>query len=187
MPRYKLTTERIVLFNELAEEDNNNIVALETSFFGINRNGEYSHLYFNTTLLKEIGRDVCLGMLSYYYKYENISLDSNLLNSKDIPKKLDVDMREFEDEIIREVNEEDEDIEIVDEKSESEPSVDNLDKNQIMKLMPTNGKKRRRKKTNKFKKFDKKKDNKNRDLNIELYNPIKEAAKKMEEERKKKN
>ena len=186
MPRYKLTTERIVLFNELAEEDNNNIVALETSFFGINRNGEYSHLYFNTTLLKEIGRDVCLGMLSYYYKYENISLDSNLLNSKDIPKKLDVDMREFEDEIIREVNEEDEDIEIVDEKSESEPSVDNLDKNQIMKLMPTNGKKRRRKKTNKFKKFDKKKDNKNRDLNIELYNPIKEAAKKMEEERKKK-
>ena len=186
MPRYKLTTERIVLFNELAEEDNNNIVALETSFFGINRNGEYSHLYFNTQLLKEIGRDICLGMLSYYYKYENVSLDLNLLNNRDIPKKLDVDMREFEDEIIREVNEEDEDIEIVDEKSESEPSVDNLDKNQIMKLMPTNGKKRRRKKTNKFKKFDKKKDNKNRDLNIELYNPIKEAAKKMEEERKKK-
>ena len=186
MPRYKLTTERIVLFNELAEEDNNNIVALETSFFGINRNGEYSHLYFNTQLLKEIGRDICLGMLSYYYKYENVSLDPNLLNNRDIPKKLDVDMREFEDEIIREVNEEDEDIEIVDEKSESEPSVDNLDKNQIMKLMPTNGKKRRRKKTNKFKKFDKKKDNKNRDLNIELYNPIKEAAKKMEEERKKK-
>jgi hypothetical protein len=105
MPRYKLTTERIVLFNELAEEDNNNIVALETSFFGINRNGEYSHLYFNTQLLKEIGRDICLGMLSYYYKYENVSLDPNLLNNRDIPKKLDVDMREFEDEIIREVNE----------------------------------------------------------------------------------
>ena len=44
-----------------------------------------------------------------------------------------------------------------------------------MRLMPTNGKKRRRKK-NRFKKFDKKKDNKNRDLNIELFNPIKEAA-----------
>ena len=95
-------------------------------------------------------------MLSYYYKYENVSLDPNLLNNRDIPKKLDVDMREFEDEIIREVNEEEDEIEINDEKSESEPSVDNLDKNQIMRLMPTNGKKRRRKK-NRFKKFDKKK------------------------------
>ena len=185
MPKYKQSTERIVLFNELSEEDNNNIVALETSFFGINRNGEYSHLYFNTQLLKEIGRDICMGMLSYYYKYENVSLEPNFLNNKDILKLLDVDMREFEDEIIREVNEEEDEIELNDEKSESEPSVDNLDKNQIMRLMPTNGKKRRRRKT-KFKKFDKKKDNKNRDLDIELFNPIKEAAKRLEEEKKKK-
>ena len=187
MPRYKINTERIVLFNELEDEDNNNIVALETSFFGINREGEYSHLYFNTKLLKEVGRDICMGMLSYYYKYEDLTLEKNFFNNTEIIKKLDVDMREFEDEIIREVNEDDEEAEIIDEKSESEPSVDNLDKNQIMKLMPTNGKKRRRKKiSSKFKKFDKKKENKNRDLNIELYNPIKEAEKKIEEERKKK-
>ena len=186
MPRYKLSTERIALFNELSEEDNNNIVALETSFFGINKNGEYSHLYFNTTLLKEIGRDLCMGMLSYYYKYENLSIETNVLNNKDMINKIDVDMREFEDEIIKEVNEEDEEIELNDEKSESEPSVDNLDKNQIMKLMPTNGKKRRRRK-NKFKKFEKKKENKNRDLNIELFNPLKEAARRLEEEKKKKN
>ena len=184
MPKYKQSTERIVLFNELSDEDNNNIVALETSFFGINRTGEYSHLYFNTSLLKEIGRDICMGMLSYYYKYENVSLEQNLFSNKDISAKLDVDMREFEDEIIREVNEDEDEIELNDEKSESEPSVDNLDKNQIMRLMPTNGKKRRRRKT-KFKKFDKKKDNKNRDLDIELFNPIKEA-KKLEEEKKKK-
>ena len=185
MPRYKLSTERIALFNELADDDNNNIVALETSFFGINRNGDYSHLYFNTKLLKEVGRDICMGMLSYYYKYENVSVEQNLLNNKEISKELDVDMREFEDEIIREVNEEEDEVEINDEKSESEPSVDNLDKNQIMKLMPMNGKKRRRKKS-RFRKFDKKKDNKNRDLDIELFNPIKEAAKKLEEEKKKK-
>ena len=55
-----------------------------------------------------------------------------------------------------------------------------------MKLMPTNGKKRRRRK-NKFKKFEKKKENKNRDLNIELFNPLKEAARRLEEEKKKKN
>ena len=187
MPRYKINTERIVLFNELEDEDNNNIVALETSFFGINRDGEYSHLYFNKKLLKEIGRDICKGMLSYYYKYEDVTIEKNFFNDTGILKQMDVDMREFEDEIIREVNEDDEEVEIIDEKSESEPSVDNLDKNQIMKLMPSNGKKKKRKKTNsKFKKFDKKKENKNRDLNIELYNPIKEAEKKIEEERRKK-
>ena len=185
MPKYKLSTERISLFNELYDEDNNNIVALETSFFGINRSGEYARTYYTSNLLKEIGRDVCMGMLSYYYKFENIAIEPNFFNNKENAKKLDVDMRELEDEIIREVNEEDDEIELNDEKSESEPSVDNLDKNQIMKLMPNTGKRRKRRK-NKFKKFDKKKDNKNRDLDIELFNPIKEAAKKLEEEKKKK-
>ena len=185
MPRYKLSTERISLFNELDDEDNDNIVALETSFFGINRSGEYSHFYFNSNLLKEIGRDICLGMLSYYYKCENMSIEVNFFSNKENIKKLDVDMREFESEIIREVNEDDEEIDLNnDEKSESEPSVDNLDKNQIMKLMPGGGKRRRRRK-NKIKKFDKK--NKNRDLDIELFNPIKEAAKRLEEEKRKKN
>ena len=187
MPRYKLSTERISLFNELDDEDNDNIVALETSFFGINRNGEYSHFYFNSNLLKEIGRDICLGMLSYYYKCENMSIEINFFSNKDNLKKLDIDMREFENEIIREVNEDDDNNETDinnDEKSESEPSVDNLDKNQIMKLMPGGGKRRRRRK-NKIKKYDKK--NKNRDLDIELFNPIKEAARKLEEEKRKRN
>ena len=187
MPRYKLSTERISLFNELDDEDNDNIVALETSFFGVNRSGEYSHLYFNSNLLKEIGRDICLGMLSYYYKCENMSIEVNFFSNKENLKKLDVDMREFESEIIREVNEDEDNNNETDinndEKSESEPSVDNLDKNQIMKLMPGGGKRRRRRK-NKIKKFDKK--NKNRDLDIELYNPMKEAAKRLEEEKKKK-
>ena len=185
MPRYKLSTERISLFNELDDEDNDNIVALETSFFGVNRSGEYARTYFNSNLLKEIGRDICLGMLSYYYKCENMSIEVNFYSNKENIKKLDVDMREFESEIIREVNEDDEEVELNDEKSESEPSVDNLDKNQIMKLMPGNGKRRRRRK-NKIKKYDKKKD-KNRDLDIELFNPLKEAAKRQEEEKKKKN
>ena len=185
MPKYKLSTERISLFNELDDEDNDNIVALETSFFGINRNGDYSHLYFNSNLLKEIGRDICLGMLSYYYKCENMSIEVNFFSNKESIKKLDVDMREFESEMIKEENEDDEEVDLNnDEKSESEPSVDNLDKNQIMKLMPGGGKRRRRRK-NKIKKFDKK--NKNKDLDIELFNPIKEAAKKIEEEKRKKS
>ena len=183
MPKYKLAAGRIALFNELEDDDNNNIVALETSFFGINKMGEYSRAYFNSKILKEVGRDLCLGILSYYFKYENIKIEKNVFMSN-----LEVDMREFESEIIKEVNEDEEEQELIDEKSESEPSVDNLDKNQIMKLMPTNNPKKRkkRKNTTKFKKQDKKKDNKNRDIEIELFNPIKEAAKKLEEERRRK-
>ena len=185
MPRFKLNTERISLFNELDDINNDNIVALETSFFGVNRTGEYARTYFNSKLLKEIGRDLCMGMLSYHYKYENVDIEMNLFKNKESVKKLDVDMREFENEIIKEVNEEEEENnnDIVEEKSESEPSIDNLDKNQIMRLLPGNGKKRRRRKKNRN--FNKKKE-KNKDINIELFNPIKEAQRRLEEEKKKK-
>ena len=185
MPKFKINTERISLFNELDDDNNDNIVALETSFFGINRNGEYARTYFTSKLLKEIGRDLCMGMLSYYHKYENMDIELNYFKNKENAKKLDVDMREFENEIIKEENEEDEDNnnDINEEKSESEPSVDNLDKNQIMRLLPGNGKRRRRRKKNK--RYDKKKE-RNKDLNIELFNPIKEAARRLEEEKKKK-
>ena len=127
MPKFKINTERISLFNELDDDNNDNIVALETSFFGINRNGEYARTYFTSKLLKEVGRDLCMGMLSYYYKYENMDIELNYFKNKENAKKLDVDMREFENEIIKEENEEDEDNnnDINEEKSESEPSVDN--------------------------------------------------------------
>ena len=185
MPKFKLNTERITLFNELEEENNDNIVALETSFFGINRIGEYARTYFNTKLLKEVGRDLCMGMLSYYYKYENKKIELNYFKNKENAKKLDVDMREFESEIIKEENEDDDDNnnDLNEEKSESEPSIDNLDKNQIMRLLPGNGKRRRRRRKNRN--YNKRKD-KNKDLNIELFNPIKEAARRLEEEKKKK-
>ena len=185
MPKYKLNTERISLFNELDDCNNDNIVALETSFFGVNRNGDYARTYFTSKMLKEVGRDLCMGMLSYHYKVENMDIELNLFKNKETSKKLDVDMREFESEIIKEVNEEEEENnnEIVEEKSESEPSIDNLDKNQIMRLLPGNGKRRRRRKKNRN--FNKKKE-RNKDLNIELFNPIKEAQRRLEEEKKKK-
>ena len=104
MPRFKLNTERISLFNELDDINNDNIVALETSFFGVNRNGEYARTYFNSKLLKEVGRDLCMGMLSYYYKCENNNIELNYFKNKENVKKLDVDMREFESEIIKELS-----------------------------------------------------------------------------------
>jgi hypothetical protein len=111
-------------------------------------------------------------------------------------------MREFESELIREVNE-DEEQEGEDELSESEPSIDNLNKKEIMRLMPIPQKKRKKKgkiinsvnhtnhtnnfRLRKFEKFSTKRKNgmdKNTlDDDIELYNPLKELRiKKMEEE-----
>ena len=202
MPKYKNSTERLTLFRELEDNNNNNIVALETSFFGTNNNNEKNY-YFNSKLLNDIGREVCLGMLSYYIKYENINIEKNLnfFNDEEKMKKLDVDMREFESELIREVNE-DEDQDGEEELSESEPSIDNFDKKEIMRLMPVYQKKKKKKGKNynfnylkKLEKLlNKKKNlekncldkNKNNDLDIELYNPLKELMiKKLEEENKK--
>ena len=202
MPKYKHSTERLSLFRELEDNNNNNIVALETSFFGTRKNNEKNY-YFNTKLLNDIGRDVCLGMLSYYIKYENINIEKNVnfLNNEEKIKRLDVDMREFESDLIREVNEdEDQDEE---ELSESEPSIDNFDKKEIMRLMPIYHKKKKRKGKNyNFNNFNRKLEkclnkkkfrmenynldkNKNNDLDIELYNPLKELMiRKLEEEKK---
>ena len=208
MPKYKYSTERLSLFRELKDDNNNNIVALETSFFGIKNDLNEKNYYFNTKLLNEIGRDVCLGMLSYYIKYENISFENNIkfLNDFETMKRLDVDMSEFESELIKEINE-DYDNKDEEELSESEPSIDNFDKKEIMRLMPLYQKKKKKKGKNinfnynskKVKKLEKylikKKNgieknnydrNKNIDINIELYNPIKELiSKKLEEENKK--
>ena len=209
MPKYKNSTERLSLFRELEYEDNNNIVALETSFFGTKKDLNEKNYYFNSKLLNEIGRDVCMGMLSYYMKYENITLENNVNFLSDIEKikLLDVDMRDFESELIKEVNEE-EGQETEEELSESEPSIDNFDKKEIMRLMPVYQKKKKKKgkninfnyNSNKIKKLDKylikkkigaeknnNERNKNIDIDIELYNPLKElTTKKLDEENKKK-
>ena len=168
MPRYKFGTGRITLFNELNSEfeskknNNNNIVAIETSFFGINRTGDYSRTYLNSKLLHEIGRDVALGMLAYYYKYENIKVDFHFL---------DIDLDDFEN-IINE-NEE-----ISDENglSESEPSFYNFEKNKIMRLMPSKRKRKRKKIKAGLKKNLKKSGSEKilniSNLDIKLYNPL---------------
>ena len=211
MPKYKASTERLSLFRELDDCDNDNIIALETSFFGMYKiNSEEKNYYFNTKLLNEIGRDVCLGILSYYIKCENLTINISVNNDWNNLKKLDVDINDFEPELIKEVNEDDE--EDKEELSESEPSIDNFDKKEILKLMPIIAQKKKKKKNknvnngnshnNKIKKVEKylsKKKygsnneknssdkNKNIDLDIELYNPLKELmAKKIEDENKKK-
>ena len=214
MPKYKASTERLSLFRELDDLDNDNICALETSFFGkYSYKKEEKNYYFNTKLLNNIGKDVCLGMLAYYIKCENIFIENihnnNDINSWNNMKKLDLDMRDFEAELIREVDE-DENESDKEELSESEPSIDNFDKKEILKLMPIVVQKKKKKKSKninngshnnyKIKKIEKYltkrkngnernnyEKNKNIDLDIELYNPLKELmAKKLEDENKKK-
>ena len=202
MPKYKYSTERLSLFRELDDNNNDNIVALETSFFGT-KSGENKNLYFNSNLLKEIGRDVCLGMLSYYIKKENIKIENFINIDNEKIKKLDVDMLEFESDLIKEENENqnDEDDE-EDDESESEPSIDNFDKKKILKLMPIPQKKKKKKikinnyrikKLMKGRKKEKSNDDKIKikeknlkDIEIKLYNPIKEQNKKIKEEENKK-
>ena len=206
MPKYKASTERLSLFRELKDKDNNNIIASETSFFGYRNEKNEKNYYFNKKLLNDIGRDVCLGMLSYYIKYENISIENNInfLNDVETLKKLDVDMKQYESELIDGLKVDDEND--VEELSESEPSIDNLDKKEIMRLMPVYQKKKKKKGksnfngyfNNKIRKLEKylskrkngleknnNEKNKNIDLDIELYNPLKKVTiRKIEEEKK---
>ena len=150
MPRFKKGTGRIHLFHELGIE---NIFTLETSYFGCNQ-GKYCNQYFNSEILKEIGRDICKGILLCHYN-SNIKLSIEL--KKDI---LEIN-KEFEDylsnfkgkkeekenndvEIDKEQEEKEEDKGDISD-SESEPSRDNLEEEEIKKLFPFFNKKKIRK------------------------------------------
>ena len=175
MPKYKSGTGRINLFQELNIE---NIVTLETSYFGCIE-GFYKNQYFNTEILKEIGKDVCNGILfSHYnsneknafitninllknYQEENILEDfdnyiSNINNNKNNnnDKKFNINNIDKNNNKNQENNKNDNENEndnvdnnVSDDNSdsESEPSADNIDEEQIKKLLNTNLKSYRQK------------------------------------------
>ena len=99
MPKYKRGTGRINIYKELNIE---NIVTLETSYFGCIE-GNYMNEYFNTEKLKEIGKDICNGiMLSHYNNYnlgkQNINVNNNDLSLKcKIENKIIKINKEFEE------------------------------------------------------------------------------------------
>ena len=157
MPKFKKGTGRINLYNELNIE---NIVTLETSYFGCNE-GEYINKYFNVDLLKEIGRDICNGiLLSHYNSNPEKEINEININNNDFSSKIENQLlkinKEF-DEYINDLKykkyfgndnknndlktEDDEDnMEQNDNESESdsesEPSRDNLEEEEIKKLLP---------------------------------------------------
>ena len=176
MPKYKQGTGRINLFQELNIE---NVVTLETSYFGC-INGCYTNKYFTTQTLKEIGRDICMGIIYLHYHsnlkngIENINVKKNypeLINKIDNEvKNIDNEFNNYMEKIInknkdKEIEEEknnnsknenettkndDEDNDEDDNDddnisdSESEPSGDNLDIEEIKKLLPPPQKKNKK-------------------------------------------
>ena len=168
MPKYKNGTGRINLFHELNIE---NTVTLEISYFGCNE-GLYKNQYYNTEMLKEIGRDVCNGILFSHYNsnINNVPIhNTNLLkdyhkekilenydyyisninkrNEKNNEKKFNIDKNNNKYQENTEDNNEDNSIDYYSD-SESEPSEDNIDEEQINKLLNTNLKTNRQKGTN---------------------------------------
>ena len=157
MPKYKRGTGRINLFNELNVE---NVVTLETSYFGCN-SGRYENKYFTSETLQEIGRDICYGILLFHY-HSNILLGigNNLVDYPELKEKVENDEKiinnqfseyinklqsknepindeKIEDENVKN-NDNDIDTEGLNDESdsESEPSKDNLEESEILKLMP---------------------------------------------------
>ena len=158
MPKFKKGTGRIRLFQELEIE---NIFTLETSYFGCNQ-GKYSNQYFNIDILKEIGRDICKGILLCHY---NTNINLNYEEKKDIfeiNKEFEKYISKFKssnknieskNENEKQKQDEIDEMEISD--SESEPSRDNLEEEEIKKLFSFYTKKKitkrtKRKKLNTF-------------------------------------
>ena len=95
MPEYKKGTGRINLFNELDVE---NVVTLETSYFGCNEGG-YINQYFTVETLKEIGRDICNGILLFHY-HSNLKqgINSNFNDYPLLEKNLENDEKKINEE-----------------------------------------------------------------------------------------
>ena len=156
MPKYKKGTGRINLFRELNVE---NVLTLETSYFG------YQNKYFNCDTLQEIGKDICYGILLFHY-HSNLAfgVENNLNDFPILKEKVENDEKIINNQFVEYINrkkkeeEEEEEKEKIEEKkevieeevkndndsdgmkdesdSESEPSKDNLEESEIMKLMP---------------------------------------------------
>ena len=149
MPNYKNSTGRLSLFRELSDKDNKNILCVETSYFYIKDKKTNKSFYLNSSLLKNIGRDICLSILSYTIKFEKINLEKIFLPKKieELEHNLNVNMETFEQECTKKENETKNELL---EESESEPSIDNLDQKEIINLMPVQKKAKKRKIKNSY-------------------------------------
>ena len=143
MPKFKRGTGRINLFQELNKE---NIVTLETSYFGCSQ-GKYINQYLNVEMLEEIGRDVCRGILLCHYNsnlnqgIKEVNLKSNNEHKYELLNEYNKEFDEYIMNFNKKLNQNENDggeIELNEDvsDSESEPSRDDLDESEIKKLFP---------------------------------------------------
>ncbi len=168
MPNYKEGTGRINLYRELNIE---NVVTLEISNFGCN-SGRYENQYFTVDTLKEIGRDICKGILLFHYHSNlKVGINNDLNNYPFLEKELENDEKIINDQFIEylnstknednnttKVNDDDLDDDLNDDASDSisDPSGDNLDEKEIIKLLPPLKKLKKVMKKNSKKKYNNK-------------------------------
>lgn len=162
MQKSKYGCARINLFNEIGIT---NIFTMEASFSGCNfvilyllSQGDNEFIHFNTSTLKEIGRDLCRCILTYHSSYEYFY--NELITYTSEKKKIsNIYRNKSQDESGKgklQLNETEEGAEYFGENegkdsngSDSEPSADNLDSEELFKLLPNQAKKKRKSKTKK--------------------------------------
>jgi hypothetical protein len=147
MQANKKGTGRINLFNELNSLPN--IFTLEASFCGGNMQDD--KLYYNLSNLKAMGKDFCRSIISYFVTYEGLELKAeSLLSFKMNKDAINTVLRESENKIV-EIIKEDETHPVNEnmsdsDGSDSEPSGDNLDVEELAKLLPSTNKRMKKSK-----------------------------------------
>ncbi len=150
MSNDKLGTARINLFKELNQF--HNIFTIEASFAGSSK-GPRENSHFNTSTLINIGRDICLTLINYH---KNYAIQNNLFDElkieSEIREKIKKERKERKElqntKILNNSleNNEEESEKSQSSGSDSEPSFDNIEKEVLVKLLPTQGKKKKSKK-----------------------------------------
>lgn len=137
MQKFKRGTARISLFNEIGPIPN--IVCVEASAAGSNA-GKFKNMHWSCANLMTMGRDFFKGFLVYMHSINHPFIKAQNNNTKD-NIKLEID--EAEEEIQR--NNEIEGKTNSDSESggsDSEPSIDKLNSDQLLKYLPCNKKRK---------------------------------------------
>ena len=144
MQNFKRGTARISLFREIGPVPN--IVCVEASAAGTN-SGKFKNLHWSCINLMKMGKDLLKGYINYMNITGHSFIKSNNIDKSKANKELDDLEEEIQqnNELVGKTNSDSESG-----GSDSEPSIDNYDEDQLMKLMP--GEKKKAKTKNKSKK-----------------------------------
>jgi hypothetical protein len=155
MSKDKIGTARVNLFNEL--DDFHNIFTIEASFSGNNK-GKRENLHFNSNVLIDMGKNLCLGLVNYHQNFVKNKITREVLvdeltkeleRMEKIRREKKEKMNNFANNNSNNANAngslgniKDQESENESEGSDSEPSCDNIDTEMLSKLLPSQAKKK---------------------------------------------